>query len=281
MRVVHHALFLVLAAATAGISDPVPPKGKPRLPSLPTAPVVPTPMPSLDAVVTMYAGEEFIVDCDLKCVVRCFPSSALKISHRHVPMGTTFALAGRFIDGDKVVDEEREFVGPTWVYRCRVSEDCDKCYLMVLPVGGDNADVVERILKTVKGPRPPPSPVPDPKPKPPDPPVPVDEFAKAIQDAYTAELSPDKAKHVAALASLYRAAAVTTVIDPTVKTYGDLFADLKTASRTLLPESAIPGMRKVVGARLNLTMSKAADPVNRDQTAAEFVKVAAALGGVK
>ncbi len=172
----------------------IPPKELPHLPPLPTVPVTPTPVPDPGQAVTIYDGEQFVVDWTGECVVAGFPPSALKVSHRFVPDKQSFVLDGAFTDGDKVVVGEREYVGPTWVYRCRVAEACDQCWLMVLPVGGNKDSMQVRLLKCVKGPRPPPGPVP-PEPKPPDPkpPVPVDPLVAAFQAAYTADPDPDKA----------------------------------------------------------------------------------------
>lgn len=110
-------------------------------------------------------------------------------------------------------------------------------------------------------------------------PVPIDDFQKAMQDAYDKESSPDKAIHVAKLASLYRTA--STNLDPNIKTYGQLFDVMKTASRTLIPETAIPLVRRVVGDRLNPSFSAASSPIDVAKIQKEFKAVADALSGVK
>lgn len=123
-------------------------------------------------------------------------------------------------------------------------------------------------------------PVPPPPPPPP-PPAPDSGFVSAVKTAYASETAADKAASVKALASLYRTAATTSVTLPSVKTYGDLFTDLKTVSVTLLPPTAIPAVRKAVGARLNASLgTNQSAAIDRTLTAAEFLAVAAALEGV-
>jgi hypothetical protein len=130
------------------------------------------------------------------------------------------------------------------------------------------------------------APAPPPVPPGPVPPAPTpDDFSLSVKAAYLIDQSPAKARDAAALASLYRVAATTTVKDATVTTNEALFKDLVAASRILLPEAAIPGVRKVIGARLTGTADKPgplrnpASPVDRDRAAAEFLAVAAALEG--
>lgn len=120
-----------------------------------------------------------------------------------------------------------------------------------------------------------------PGPTPPPPTPAPSEFDQAVQTAFDKETSPDKAVHVAKLASLYRVAADSTVKDPLIKTYGQLFDTMKAASLKLLPETAIPHVRRVVGDRLNPLAAAASTPVDRDKLAAEFKAVADALSKVK
>lgn len=123
-----------------------------------------------------------------------------------------------------------------------------------------------------------PPPLPDPTPVP----DPTDPFTKSLLDAFGKESSPDKSKYVAALSSLYKMAATTTVNDPSVKTVGDLFNDLKVASPALLPPDAIPLIRKVVGDRLNKSIGQSpTSPIDRALVAKELAAVASALEGVK
>lgn len=116
-------------------------------------------------------------------------------------------------------------------------------------------------------------------PAPPQPPPP-DAFSAAVRGAYLGETAADKQKSTLALASLYRTAAGSTVADTTVTTYGQLFADLKSASAALLPPAAIPAVRKAVGDRLNKTLgAAAATPIDRALARSEFLAVASALEG--
>lgn len=162
-------LFLVAASALCAAPPDAPKKGKgPRLPALPTAPIVPTPMPGPDAAVTLGDGVEFVVDFETECVVSSFPVSRLKVKEHRLKAGQTLILPGRFLEGDKVVAEDREFVGPLFVYRVSVAED-GPCDLMVLPVGGTRADMIVRRIVAKLGPQPPPvppGPKPDPQPEP-------------------------------------------------------------------------------------------------------------------
>lgn len=126
-------------------------------------------------------------------------------------------------------------------------------------------------------------PIPPIPPIPPTPPTPIDAFNQAIQAAYTVEVGTDKATSTAKLASIYRMAAKNTVTDPTISTTAQLYATMKTASETLLPATAIPGVRKVVGTRLNPVFgtSTTLTTASRTQLAAEFNAIADALSSAK
>jgi len=114
------------------------------------------------------------------------------------------------------------------------------------------------------------------------PPTPPDPFIAAVTDAYSKETGVDKAKQVATLASLYKTALTTTLNDPTVKTVGDLFQDLKVASGTLLPADAIPLVRKVIGDRLGKSLgTSATTPIDKKLITDEFQAIVSALGGLK
>ncbi len=125
------------------------------------------------------------------------------------------------------------------------------------------------------------TPVPPVPPIPPAPPAPVDQFTRDLATAYGNETAATRARDVAALASLYRSAATITVNDPTVKTYADLYADMKAASVTLLDPAAIPLVRKVIGGRLNAQFSDPAKAIDRATTAAEFKATATALEALR
>ncbi len=110
------------------------------------------------------------------------------------------------------------------------------------------------------------------------PPTPLDAFTQAIQTAAATDRDP---VNTAKLASLYRVAGTTTLNDPKIVTYGDLFDTMKAASLNLLPATAIPATRKVVGDRLNAIGSAASSPIDKPRLAAEFKAVADALSTVK
>lgn len=177
---------LVIAAALlaggVGLAEdpkPVPVKADtPKLWDLPTTPVVPTPMPSSDAVTVLDPGVLLVVTHTDECVVDAFPRGKLRIVSHEVKTGQTLILPAKYYDGGRVVEEDREFKGPLWVYRARAETsgvdaggDCD---LMVLPVGGRQKDMQVRRVRANVGPQPPPPKPVDPKPvdpKPVDPPV--------------------------------------------------------------------------------------------------------------
>lgn len=94
-------------------------------------------------------------------------------------------------------------------------------------------------------------------PDPPVPPVPPDELTKALRDAYRADDGQDRAKHLVSLAALYRQAEGLDLRD--FKTAGDLYAVLTKASRSLLPLSALKGVRTVIQARLKEILPTTAD----------------------
>jgi hypothetical protein len=112
-------------------------------------------------------------------------------------------------------------------------------------------------------------------------PGPTDPFAAAVAAAYAAEADPQKAAYVQKLAALYSQAAAMMDAD-TSKTMGELFTKLKAASGTLLPATALPKVRAVVGADENAVLgTDPAKAVDKAACKAEFTKCAAALGACK
>ncbi len=111
----------------------------------------------------------------------------------------------------------------------------------------------------------------------------IDPFVTAIQVAFTAEAAADKSTSAAKLASIYRMAAKNTVNDATISTMAQLFATMKTASESLLPATSIPGVRKVIGTRLNpvFVNGTTLDAATRAKLVAEFNAVADALSAAK
>ena len=66
--------------------------------------------------------------------------------------------------------------------------------------------------------------------------------------------------------------------------FGNLFDTMKTASLTMLPDTAIPAVRKVIGARLNPQFGAASTPLDatsRAKLVSEFNAIADALSSAK
>ncbi len=263
------SLFFLLAVSVASAADPI---------RVPSAPVVPTPLPSAGESIPLAGDQFFVIDSDVEVIVKAVPAGLVRV----VPELGPLAVKGRFVDSPGVV--RRDFKGK-FIYTV---EPVGKgtCTLLVIPKGGvgGEAEILTRTLEVDAaaevGRKPcPPCPTPIPVPVPVPVPTPVDPFSVAVKAAYDAETGLDRKTHVLALASLYRTAGTTTALDPSVKTYGDLFNDMKIASATLLPTTSIPGVRKAVGARLNAEFSKPTDPINRTKVQSEFAAVALALEG--
>ena len=180
MRGIRRASAVLLVALVASAVGAAPPEK--RQPRLPGGPVVP---PPVDAAVILSEGVEYVVDYELPCIVRSFPKSRLAVEQIVLAKGETLLLPGEFIDGNR--RETRKFVGPLYVYRVSAAEN-GPCELMVLPVGGTEADMIVRPIMSRVGPRPKPKPdpdppAPDPKPKPdpePDPAAPIPADAPVI-----------------------------------------------------------------------------------------------------
>lgn len=274
MRIAYAAglavLLYGLAAAAAPpasvAADPTPTqpgKGGIRLPDVvaPVQPVFPGAVPKL------LADQWYVIDSDTPVIVLASPEGLVSINEEVGPVKMHGLFVGETKKTTKTFKGKQVFTVEA-VAAGRVE-------LVIIPTGvAKAADIVRQSLDVDAGAGPQPPPV--------VPVVPiVDAFTKAVQDAYALEAAPDKAANAAKLAKLYRTASAATVMDPTVTTYGTLFADMKAASLTLLPEAAIPGVRKVIGNRLNLFTSKPTDSIDRAKTVNEFLAVATALEGVK
>jgi hypothetical protein len=120
-------------------------------------------------------------------------------------------------------------------------------------------------------------------PTPPPPPSPNDPLAEALRAAYAADPSPQKSAHRVSLAALYRQAA-TTCRDPDVKTAGNLFGVLKSATAKLVPDDALTALRQRVAEELRKVLPLAPDaalePAARGSAAQLFAKLAAILEGL-
>jgi len=260
--------------------DPPPGPHSPNLPPLPKAPDIPTPpMPDPLQSVTIYQGEEFVVDDSVKCVVQCFPPGAMKVSHRFVPAGQTWTLTGTFTDGAGVVTGDREFAGPCYVYRCRVAAACDACWLNVVEVGGENPET--RLLKCVLGPRPPPGPVP---PVPVPVPVPVDPLVATFQAAYAADADPDKAATLAKVIVVMDGLVGRLKATGSVTSLKQLQDSVAASTQAQVGTGKLPKLGAAVAAHVAGklgTSNQAMTDALWAAAAAEYAKVVGALKGVK
>lgn len=124
------------------------------------------------------------------------------------------------------------------------------------------------------------SPTPPNPPNPPNPPV--DNLTQTAQAAFTAETDTAKVANVKALSAVYRNAALSTINDPSIKTYGDLFAIMKTASASLLPVDGIPKVRAAIGAYENSQLgTDPTKPLDKVLAGTVFTKVSTVLDGLK
>lgn len=240
------ALALVVLGAGflgAAPTDPVPFS---PFPVPPPAPPLPAPAPAPPGTVLNLTSDVlYIVNSKTDAVLRAHPAGLVKVTKEAGPL----RIRGKFVDGTGGV-ETRTYAGPCVFTVEALPNQTGRVELDLIPVGfKDEKEILTAPVDVNSGQAPQPPPI-DPNP----PIVPTDPFIKALQTAYRAESSPDKLKYTSVLASLYRTAATTTVLDPTVKTNGDLFADLLYASNLFdtnktLPKSAIPGIRTVIGQR--------------------------------
>lgn len=120
----------------------------------------------------------------------------------------------------------------------------------------------------------------------PEPPAPVDRFSQDLAAAYKADITPAKLKaaQVVALTGLYEAMG-DHARDPKITTLADLLDDLRKASMTLVPASALPEVRKVIGSYLVAQVGDDPDialtDTSRAKAAAVFGVIAKALDGLK
>lgn len=121
--------------------------------------------------------------------------------------------------------------------------------------------------------------------KPPEPP-PAPTFQSKLQEAFADETDPEKATQAAKLASVYRSGQ-KHASEATVKTWGDLFADMAATAKALELVGKLPLMQKVIGAELNSSLpsiggtAKPIDDAGRKLAAATFARIAESLGAVK
>lgn len=136
-----------------------------------------------------------------------------------------------------------------------------------------------------KPPAPPPPKPPDPKP--PAPPAPVDELAKKLQAAYTADpaLAAVKESQRSLLAALYEAMQAHAVKKTPAGAYAittteELLADLRESGKSLLIPSALIECRKAIAAEVALQLGTGALPLTdelRARAVTTFKRVETAI----
>ena len=127
-------------------------------------------------------------------------------------------------------------------------------------------------------------PGPAPVPPGPTPPVPPDPFVTTLQAAYGADGDPDKAKHKASLAALYRQGAELAG-QPAVATWGDLFGAMVKAAEILGAKGKLAGVQSLLQSRLQAALpkeqTKPLDAPGRELAAKTFREVAGFLEAIK
>ncbi len=117
------------------------------------------------------------------------------------------------------------------------------------------------------------------------PPPPTDPFQAALQAAFQTEAAAPKLTQVQTLARFYRTAAGTTVNNPALKTYQDLQAVMKLGVTQIgLPHGALAGLISIIASdelRAFPNPATVLDPTTRAAAASEFIRIAAALEGLK
>jgi len=238
---------------------------------LPVAPIVTPPAPKVSEAV---AGDQlWVVNGKTDAVVRDHPKGLVKITKENGPL----RIRGKFAGGTQV--ETKTFPGPFVFIVEAVPGVSGKVDIDIIPLGFKaETEIISRTLSVNSGTDPPPI----------IPPVtPTDPLVALFQTAIDGDPDSVTAKdgtvytrlqYASKLAALYEGAAKITV--PTVKTYGELFADLKAAA--VFPETTMPKLKIAVGTYLD---SKLAPTTNKaiDKAAcvAEFNKVAATLKSLK
>jgi hypothetical protein len=117
------------------------------------------------------------------------------------------------------------------------------------------------------------------------PPPAPDAFQQALQTAFGNEGASLKAAQVRMLASFYRTAAATTVNDPNLHTYGELQDTMKLAVKNIgLTPGALSGLVRIIASdelRAFPNPNTTLDSSTRKLAAAEFIRIAAALEGLR
>lgn len=175
-----------------------------------------------------------------------------------------------------------EFAAPPGTYTVEV--------LVITSGEGGAIGVEEARVEVVIGTVPPTPPGPGPGPNPPPPPTPPppeDQLTRDLRAAILADPGDPaaKAKWVADLADLYRLA-VATADDAKLTTSGSLLAALKQASASVLPPTALRGVRNRIATELDASLPTDIDapltPAVRTAAKGVFARISAALkGGAK
>ncbi len=128
-----------------------------------------------------------------------------------------------------------------------------------------------------------PWPWPDPLPGP----SPVDQFSKSLQEAYTAEVDPTKAKQVAYTATVFRQEVPMILSQPDVSTITALFAKISPKLHDQpegFPRGSLPKVFGVIGGRLNVSLGTgptSIDPQLKQKCISEFSVIATDLEKLK
>lgn len=127
-------------------------------------------------------------------------------------------------------------------------------------------------------------PGPGPEPKPPEPLPPVDEFAKAIRDAYTNDQRQDKSTHLDRLIVIF-GRAQTYAVDSNLHTAGSLYEKISSERKAAMPDTALVAVRMAINARLDATLPTTTNELLTDAIRAtavtEFKKIESALKGAR
>lgn len=133
------------------------------------------------------------------------------------------------------------------------------------------------------GPAPPIPPAP-PVPPPPAPPGPLDPLVGKLSVAYGLETDVNKETLRVALGVFYKQGAVL-VTDTTLTTWGDVFKQMSSASKTLGLFGKLPEVQKVLALELNsklpTTASTPLDSAGRQLAAKTFLAIASAIDNIK
>lgn len=169
-------------------------------------------------------------------------------------------LTGRFL-----------FAGPPGTYKVK---------LVVSTVSGTPPTIQQQTIRTTVrltgGSEPPPGPGPGPNPNPPGPPA--DPFSRSLYDALRSDTSPTRNADMLTLVMVFDQASKIggMVDDPNVKTYYDLFSQMKKALATL--QGHLVGVGRVLQNELDRVMNTGtAAPLDREAARRELLRIKVAL----